>query len=164
MGLKFNLNASDFVNQTIKNDIITEKRSKTKWKFHYHEANISTPTLYDNVYCWDFDKAFLSPITLNVDELKSVSLNDEYTYSILVNWRNAEIHSYEDTVIANPHSINPQNHSIQTLNTPKHKKMHHWRIPLRARIIQQKNDKFVDWITLRSSNASRASSIGLRTN
>jgi len=160
VSLQFHLSASDFMHQPVENDIITEKHSNTKWRFHYHQGNTSQPILYDGIHCWDMDNTFLNSMTAT----QSVTLADDYTYALLVNWRKAEIHSDNEKSAAIPNLINPQNHSIQQPHAqsqhPKHRKAHHWRIPLRARI----NNQFVDWITLRSSNASRTSSIGLRTN
>eukprot|EP01084_Bolivina_argentea_P082772 149868_1 len=182
VSLKFNLHASDFENKIIENDLITESLSGTKWKFHFHDLyQKSKPIFHNNQWCWNFEHAFLTPVT-HSDDLKQLTLSDNYTYAILINWRDIVINDdnknkNKSQTANNAQWLNVNNHSIQQSITKSHKKIHHWRIPLRARIINQKINKnntnsnnsqthsqFVDWITLKSSTTSRTSSIGLRTN
>eukprot|EP01083_Nonionella_stella_P099296 279194_1 len=104
-------------------------------------------------------------------------ISDNYTYCVLIHWRGTTSNSLDPDPnnktktknTSNPPWLNP---------TKMHKKLHHWRIPLRARIINGYNNEydghrasmtathsqFVDWITLKASTASRSSTIGLRTN
>ena len=147
VSLKFDLNAADYVNKQIDNDIMTEKLSSTKWKFHFHDDyETATPQLYNKQYCWNFEKGYLQPITQKIDDLKAVTLSDDYSYVILVHWKDIttshdNINKQNQNMANNPHSLNVQNHSIQQAMSKTHKKIHHWRIPLRARITHNEHNK-----------------------
>ena len=179
LSLQFDLCATDFVNRRIEKDILTENISKTRWKFHFHEgfSSISKPAIHNDQYCWNFEKSFLT-ILNHKGDLRPVTLCDNYTYVLLVNWRDIDRSlDSKSSSFSNPHNLSMQNHSVQQSMGKPHKKSHHWRIPLRARIqsddrksaksiksAYSKSDalysQFVDWVTLKSSTSSRASSIG----
>ena len=147
VSLKFDLCANDYVNKQLENDLITENISNTTWKFHFHDLfQTSSPKLHNGKYCWNFEKAYLYSMNQKYDELQSVTLNDNYTYCILISWKeisnqNDDNNNKQNPIIVNPNTVNIQNHSIQQSITKSHKKIHQWRIPLRARIIQQQQQQ-----------------------